>query len=140
MSTPVVGTGRRIAHVSARCLASTSGRPRHPPVAAGLVCLTGAVSRFPAVEGLRAAAGGWTLHQLRHSRLTHLAEAGVTGPLLMAKSRHGSVKALAIYANPTFGAVAGTTARLDRARRRLDPGRGPRRALPGGLPTRLARS
>jgi integrase/recombinase XerD len=46
----------------------------------------------------RAATGGWTLHQLRHSRLTHLAEAGVTGPLFMTKSRHGSVKTLATYA------------------------------------------
>ena len=28
---------------------------------------------------------GWTLHQLRHSALTHLAEAGVNLTLLMAK-------------------------------------------------------
>jgi hypothetical protein len=30
--------------------------------------------------------GGKTLHQLRHSRLTHLGEANVSAPLLMAIS------------------------------------------------------
>lgn len=29
--------------------------------------------------------GGWTLHQLRHSALTHMAERNVSAPLLMAK-------------------------------------------------------
>ena len=32
---------------------------------------------------LRTATGGWTLHQLRHSRLTHLAEQGIQLPMLM---------------------------------------------------------
>jgi hypothetical protein len=32
--------------------------------------------------------GGKTLHQLRHSRLTHLGEANVSAPLLMAISSH----------------------------------------------------
>ena len=71
-----------------------------------------------AAEVFRTASRGWTLHQLRHSRLTHLAEAGVPGPLLMAKSRHGSVKTLNLYAKPTFDAVAEATARLDPVRRR----------------------
>ncbi|MEV6039391.1 site-specific integrase [Nonomuraea sp. NPDC052116] len=31
---------------------------------------------------------GWTLHQLRHSALQHLAQAGRTAPELQAKSRH----------------------------------------------------
>ena len=35
-----------------------------------------------------ASGGRWTLHQLRHSALTHLGEKGVATPLLMAKSRH----------------------------------------------------
>ena len=61
------------------------------------------------------ATGGWTLYQLRHSRLTHLAEAGVQLPILMAKSRHTS---LAVYAQPTFDAVAAATAALDPDRRR----------------------
>ena len=60
------------------------------------------------------ATGGWTLHQLRHSRLTHLAEAGVGLPMLMTKSRHTSLASLAIYAKPTFDAVA---AALDPDRR-----------------------
>jgi len=64
------------------------------------------------------ASGGWTLHQLRHSRLTHLAEAGVGLPMLMSKSRHTSLISLAIYAKPTFDAVAAATAALDPDRRR----------------------
>jgi len=64
------------------------------------------------------ASGGWTLHQLRHSRLTHLAEAGVAVPLLMTKSRHSSLTSLAVYAKPTFDAVAKATAALDPHRRR----------------------
>lgn len=63
------------------------------------------------------ASGGWTLHQLRHSRLTHLAEAGVALPLLMTKSRHTSLTSLAVYAKPTFDAVAAATAALDPHRR-----------------------
>jgi integrase len=71
-----------------------------------------------AAEMFRAASGGWTLHQLRHSRLTHLAEAGVQLPILMSKSRHTSLASLSIYANPTFDAVATATAALDPERRR----------------------
>ena len=37
---------------------------------------------------------GWTLHQLRHSAITHLAEAGESTVLLMAKSRHVGACAL----------------------------------------------
>ena len=39
-----------------------------------------------AAEVFKTASGGWTLHQLRHSRLTHLAESGVQLPILMAKA------------------------------------------------------
>jgi integrase len=67
---------------------------------------------------LFSAASGWTLHQLRHSRLTHLAEAGVALPLLMAKSRHTSLTSLAVYAKPTFEAVVRATSALDPHRRR----------------------
>src|SRR5664280_296080 len=59
-----------------------------------------------AAEIFTTASGGWTLHQIRHSRLTHLAEAGVGLPMLMSKSRHTSLPSLAIYAKPTFDAVA----------------------------------
>ena len=55
------------------------------------------------------------MHQLRHSRLTHLAEAGIALPILMAKSRHTSLSSLGIYAND---AVAAATAAIDPDRRR----------------------
>ena len=59
-----------------------------------------------------------TLHQLRHSRLTHLAEAGIALPILMAKSRHTSLSSLGIYAKPTFDAVAAAPDAIDLDRRR----------------------
>ena len=71
-----------------------------------------------AAEVFKDATGGWTLHQLRHSRLTHLAEAGIQLPLLTTKSRHTTLNSLAIYAKPTFDAVAAATAALDPDRRR----------------------
>ncbi|MFG2004796.1 tyrosine-type recombinase/integrase [Spirillospora sp. NPDC048911] len=40
---------------------------------------------------------GYTLHQLRHSRLTHLAEDGWSAPMLMALSGHENIRSLAIY-------------------------------------------
>jgi integrase/recombinase XerD len=64
-----------------------------------------------------AASGRWTLHQLRHSRLTHLAEQGIQLPILLAKSRHSSLTSLQIYAQPTFDAVAVATAAIDPNRR-----------------------
>jgi integrase len=66
----------------------------------------------------REASGGWTLHQLRHSALTHLAEQNVSLPLLMAKSRHASLRSLQRYARPGAEAVAAMTAITDPARRR----------------------
>ena len=66
----------------------------------------------------REASGGWTLHQLRHSALTHLAEQNVSLPLLMAKSRHASLRSLQRYARPGADAVAAMTAATDPARRR----------------------
>jgi hypothetical protein len=50
--------------------------------------------------------------------LTHLAKAGVQLPILMARSRHTSLATLAVYACPSFEAVAAATARLDPDRRR----------------------
>jgi len=64
------------------------------------------------------ASNGWTLHQLRHSRLTHLAEDGVAVPILLGKSRHASIRTLGLYAKPTFDAVADATGQLDPAARR----------------------
>ncbi|MCW2877165.1 MAG: polymerase subunit sigma-24 [Sphaerisporangium sp.] len=40
---------------------------------------------------------GYTLHQLRHSRLTHLGEDGWSAPMLMNLSGHDSVRSLSVY-------------------------------------------
>ena len=51
-----------------------------------------------AAELFSDATGGWTLHQLRHSALTHAAEDGTNTPILLARSRHASVRSLERYA------------------------------------------
>ena len=61
---------------------------------------------------------GWTLHQLRHSALTHAAEDGTNLPLLLARSRHASVRSLERYARPGPEAAASHLAETDPARRR----------------------
>ena len=66
----------------------------------------------------KAASGGKTLHQLRHSALTHDAENGASTPMLMAKSGHTSVASLARYARPSAEALARWQERNDPARRR----------------------
>jgi integrase len=66
----------------------------------------------------KAASDGATLHQLRHSALPHDAEAGASTPMLMAKSGHTSVAALARYARPSAEALARWQERNDPARRR----------------------
>jgi integrase/recombinase XerC/integrase/recombinase XerD len=66
----------------------------------------------------KAASGGATLHQLRHSALTHDAEDGASTPMLMAKSGHTSVASLARYARPSAEALARWQAQRDPARRR----------------------
>lgn len=71
-----------------------------------------------AAEIFAQASGGATLHQLRHSALTHLSEQGVGTVLLMAKSRHLSLRTLQRYARPGVEAVARLTADHDPARRR----------------------
>ena len=52
------------------------------------------------------ASGGRTLHQLRHSRLTHLAESGVDVTILRAVSRHSSLRTLDRYVNPSSAAIS----------------------------------
>jgi integrase/recombinase XerD len=68
---------------------------------------------------------GWTLHQLRHSMLTHEAEDGTNTPTLLARSRHASVRSLERYARPGPEAVARHVAAADPAARRRAPGRRP---------------
>jgi integrase len=110
-----------------------AGRPRGPlflsdrrpaparmPAAADLCPYTGRarLSYRRAEELFKAASGGWTLHQLRQSAITHLAEADVGLALLMAKSRHTSLRSLQRYARPGPEAVAKLTADHDPERRR----------------------
>jgi integrase/recombinase XerD len=61
---------------------------------------------------------GWTLHQLRHSALTHAAEDGDSLIMLLARSRHTSVRSLERYARPGPDAIARHVAERDPARRR----------------------
>jgi len=62
--------------------------------------------------------GGKTLHQLRHSRLTHLGEQNVSAPLLMAISGHKRLQTLQRYVKPSQAAVATLMAATDPDRRR----------------------
>ena len=101
----------------------TSSRPiqtRRAPAAGDIDPTTGhaRLSYARAAQVFTHATGGWTLHQLRHTALTLLAEAGVPLPLLMAKSRHESLRTLQRYARPGPEAVAALTAQHDPARRR----------------------
>ncbi|MGJ6969555.1 tyrosine-type recombinase/integrase [Streptosporangium sp. G11] len=61
---------------------------------------------------------GWTLHQLRHSALQHLAQAGRTAPELQAKSRHQHLASLGRYVRLGEETSARITAEADPAQRR----------------------
>ena len=71
-----------------------------------------------AAELFEAATGGWTLHQLRHSALTHAAEAGANTTTLLAYSGHTSVASLARYARVSPEALAQWQQQRDPSRRR----------------------
>ena len=62
--------------------------------------------------------GPWTLHQLRHSALTHAAEAGANTATLLAYSGHTSVASLVRYARVSPEALARWQQQRDPARRR----------------------
>jgi integrase/recombinase XerC/integrase/recombinase XerD len=62
--------------------------------------------------------GPWTLHQLRHSALTHAAEDGASTSTLLAYSGHTSVRSLAGYARVSAEALGNWQAQRDPARRR----------------------
>jgi integrase len=66
----------------------------------------------------KAASGGATLHQLRHSALTHAAEDGTSTPMLMARSGHTSVRSLVKYARVSAEALRAHLDATDPARRR----------------------
>jgi integrase/recombinase XerC/integrase/recombinase XerD len=65
----------------------------------------------------KAAAKGATLHQLRHSALSHAAEDGANVPMLMARSGHSSVRSLTKYARVSPEAMLRHLAETDPARR-----------------------
>jgi hypothetical protein len=86
--------------------------PRSTPAlgrAAPAICSYGSPPGDPPGRS-SSATGGWTLHQLRDSAITHLAGQNVALPLLMAKSRHTSLRSLQKYARPGVDAVAKLTA------------------------------
>jgi integrase/recombinase XerC/integrase/recombinase XerD len=64
------------------------------------------------------ATGGATLHQLRHSALTHAAEDGTSTPMLMARSGHTSVRSLVKYVRVSAEALRRHQEATDPARRR----------------------
>ena len=97
--------------------AGQAGRPNHSSSRPGPWPTPGATAGE--LEELH----GWTLHQLRHSLLTHAAEDGTSTPMLLARSRHASVRSLERYARPGPEAVARHAARTDPAARRRQPGR-----------------
>lgn len=100
-------------------LADRRTAPARAPATVDVDAETGrARLSYRRAEEIFAAATGWTLHQLRHSAITHLAEDNVALPLLMAKSRHASLRSLQRYARPGTEAVAALTAAHDPARRR----------------------
>lgn len=72
-----------------------------------------------------------TLHQFRHSVLTHDAEDGAPAPLLMTKSGHSSLRTLGKYARPGTEALSAWQQRTDRT----PPG--PGLTLAGGRPRDL---
>ncbi len=71
-----------------------------------------------AADLFKQASGGATLHQLRHSALTHAAEDGTSTPMLMARSGHTSVRSLAKYARVSAEALKRHQAATDPARRK----------------------
>ncbi|WP_433521338.1 tyrosine-type recombinase/integrase [Nocardia pseudovaccinii] len=62
--------------------------------------------------------GPYTLHQLRHSRLTHAAEEGASTPVLRKLSGHTSVRSLAKYARVSDEGLRRFQADTDPAARR----------------------
>jgi integrase/recombinase XerD len=59
-----------------------------------------------------------TLHQLRHSAPTHDAENGTNTAMLLARSRHASMRSLERYARPGPEALARHAATTNPATRR----------------------
>ena len=99
--------------------ASPRPPPASPPPTTSTPTLNGTGSYRRAEEIFNAASDGRTLHKLRHNRLTHLAEAGEDVTKIKAKSRHGSLRGLECYSNPSNEQQPRLTDRHDPNRRRL---------------------
>ena len=109
--------GRYLADRATGPLFLTRHRSRTAPARRDLYEPTGQarLSYRTAAAEFRRHSDGWTLHQLRHSSLTHLAEAGASAVMLQAKSRHRDLRTLSLYTRPGVEAVARMTAeRFDR--------------------------
>lgn len=65
--------------------------------------------------------GRWTLHQLRHTRLSHLGDEGVPAHLLQAVSGHRSIRSLQRYLHPSEDAVKRLYDERDPEARRREP-------------------
>ena len=81
----------------------TSRRDVHAPTGQARLAYRTAAAAFGRHSG------GWTLHQLRHSSLSHLAEGGASAVMLQAKSRHRDLRTLGVYTRPGPEAVARLT-------------------------------
>ena len=104
--------GRYLASCDSGPLFLTRWRTRTAPARRDLHAATGQarLSYRSAAAEFRRQSGGWTLHQLRHSSLTHLAESGASAVMLQAKSRHRDLRTLSVYIWPGVEAVARLTA------------------------------
>ncbi|MDR8415224.1 tyrosine-type recombinase/integrase [Nonomuraea sp. 3-1Str] len=102
-------TGRRAPATADICPVTGRGRLSYPR--AEYLFKTATADLDPHREG-------WTLHQLRHSALQHLAEAGRTAPELQAKSRHQHLASLGRYIRLGEETSARITAEHDPAARR----------------------
>ena len=110
LATSATGSG-------ARCSSPTADPTSRQPFLICVLIPIGEGCRYQQAWALFRNASGWTLHQLRHSALTHLGERGVGAPLLKAKSRHRSLRSLDRYVRPGIEAVASLTAEHDPGRR-----------------------
>ena len=94
-----------------------------PPARAAASADTDPESGLPRLSYRRAAQlfrdhTGRTLHALRHSKLTHLAEAGEDVTIIRGISRYASLRSLERYVNPSEDALRAAVDRHDPNRRR----------------------
>jgi integrase len=99
-------------------LTDRRARVELPPSDLDLVTGRARLSYRRAAELFSEAAGGATLHQLRHSALTHAAEGGANTATLLAYSGHTSVASLARYARVSPEALSRWQQQRDPAQRR----------------------